>query len=166
MSPGPVWSLITRWRPQAVDSRYSTQQQLKILKFRFPIIRNDSNLFLLSRTEQSPCSLCFPGAGGWKRKRSSTMKESEILKFICANQGAVNTDELLYNLNPGDSTDFSEIILQNDQFALCHPFGQPKVVARTSLKLCRARDCQGSCKGLHMCKNFLFSGSCKFTQTR
>lgn len=94
------------------------------------------------------------------------MRESEILKFICANQGAVNTDELLYNL--GDSKDVSEIIVKDDKFALCHPYGQPKVVARTRMKLCRNRECQdqGTCKGLHLCKNFLFSGNCKFSLTR
>ncbi|KAM7366948.1 hypothetical protein PAMP_014880 [Pampus punctatissimus] len=94
------------------------------------------------------------------------MMESEILKFICANQGAVNTDDLLYNLCFGDSTYVWDIIYKQDIFTLCHPNGQPKVVVRTRLRLCRARDCQGSCRGLHLCKNFLFSGSCQYTRLR
>lgn len=92
--------------------------------------------------------------------------ELEILKFICANQGAVNTDYLVFNLGCGDSSNVSEIISNREKFASCCPFGQPKVVARTNLRLCRAKDCQGSCRGLHLCKNFLFSGSCRFTQSR
>ncbi|KAF1372521.1 hypothetical protein PFLUV_G00266370 [Perca fluviatilis] len=47
-----------------------------------------------------------------------------------------------------------------------HPFGQPKVVARTRLKLCRARECPGSCRALHLCKKFLLTGSCPFTRSR
>lgn len=95
------------------------------------------------------------------------MMEAEILKFICANQGAINTDDLFYNLCFGESTNVSEIIYnKQDTFALCHTNGLPKVVAWTRLKLCRARDCAGSCRGLHLCKNFLFSGSCHFSRLR
>ncbi|XP_040886394.1 protein mono-ADP-ribosyltransferase PARP12 [Toxotes jaculatrix] len=94
------------------------------------------------------------------------MLESEILKFICANQGAVNTDDLVFNVCCGDSTSLSEIICNQDKFALCCRNGQPKVVARTKLKLCWPRDCQGTCGKLHLCKNFLFSGSCAFSLLR
>ncbi|XP_034529624.1 protein mono-ADP-ribosyltransferase PARP12 [Notolabrus celidotus] len=88
--------------------------------------------------------------------------ETEILKIICANQGAVDTKYLMSNLGFGESA--TEIISNPEKFAFCCPFGQPKVVARTSLKLCRAKACLGTCKALHLCKNFLFSGSCKFSQ--
>ncbi|GLD48158.1 poly [ADP-ribose] [Lates japonicus] len=89
--------------------------------------------------------------------------ESEILKFICASEGAVNTVDLVSNL---DSTTVSEIICNREKFVVCCPKGQPKVVAWTKLRLCRAKDCQGTCSGLHLCKNFLFSGSCHFTRLR
>ncbi|KAF3704960.1 Poly [ADP-ribose] polymerase 12 [Channa argus] len=89
--------------------------------------------------------------------------EAEIFRFICANQGAVNTDDLLFNL---DSTNVSEIISNRDKFVLCCPNGQPKVVARAKLRLCRVKDCPGTCRGLHLCKNFLFTGSCQFTRQR
>ncbi|KAG7496539.1 poly [ADP-ribose] polymerase 12-like [Solea senegalensis] len=85
------------------------------------------------------------------------MEETEILKFICANQGAVNTDELLYNVCCSDSTD---TLSNRDKFALCCLNGQPKVVARTRLRLCRKKDCPWSCGGLHLCVNFLYSGCC------
>uniref|UniRef100_A0A3B3YSQ8 Poly (ADP-ribose) polymerase family, member 12a n=1 Tax=Poecilia mexicana TaxID=48701 RepID=A0A3B3YSQ8_9TELE len=90
--------------------------------------------------------------------------EAEILKFICANQGAVDAEELMYNLFPGEST--TEVISNQSKFALCSSNGQQRVVARTSLRLCRKKDCPGTCEGLHMCKNFLFSGSCHFLQRR
>ncbi|XP_029681546.1 protein mono-ADP-ribosyltransferase PARP12-like [Takifugu rubripes] len=84
--------------------------------------------------------------------------ESEILKFICANQGAVDTDFLERNL--GSSV--LEILSSSDKCLPCCPFGQPKVVARTKVRVCRTRDCPGSCQALHLCKNFLLSGSCQF----
>lgn len=90
------------------------------------------------------------------------MEDSEILRFICANQGAVNTDELLFNLCPGDSTKLSQVVGNRDKFVSCVVNGQPRVVVRSSVRLCRKRDCAGQCGGLHLCKNFLFSGSCRF----
>ncbi|KAM3587496.1 uncharacterized protein V6R79_006982 [Siganus canaliculatus] len=94
------------------------------------------------------------------------MMETQILQFILANQGAVDTDYLLCNLGSGDSTNVSELICNNEKFALCCPFGQPKVVAITRLKLCRAKDCQGSCNGLHLCKIYFLCGTCRFSSTR
>ncbi|XP_039890935.1 protein mono-ADP-ribosyltransferase PARP12 isoform X4 [Simochromis diagramma] len=91
--------------------------------------------------------------------------ETEILRMICAGQGAVNTEDLMYNLFSGDPTKVSEIISNREKFARCCPNGQEKVVARTHLRLCRAKDCPGTCRGLHLCKNFLF-GFCEFSQLR
>uniref|UniRef100_A0A674MNV1 Uncharacterized LOC101067802 n=1 Tax=Takifugu rubripes TaxID=31033 RepID=A0A674MNV1_TAKRU len=84
--------------------------------------------------------------------------EIGILKIICASQGAVDTDFLECNL--GSSV--LEILSSSDKCLPCCPFRQPKVVARTKVRLCRTRDCPGSCQALHLCKNFLFSGSCQF----
>ncbi|XP_063357270.1 protein mono-ADP-ribosyltransferase PARP12 [Pelmatolapia mariae] len=109
--------------------------------------------------------LRFGLTGGRKRRQSSETMETEILKMICANQGAVNTEDLVYNLFPGDPTKLSEIICNQEKFARCCPNGQEKVVARTHLRLCRAKDCPGTCRGLHLCKNFLF-GFCEFSQLR
>ncbi|TWW64485.1 hypothetical protein D4764_22G0001320 [Takifugu flavidus] len=84
--------------------------------------------------------------------------EKGILKIICASQGAVDTDFLVCNL--GSSV--LEILSSSDKCLPCCPFRQPKVVARTKVRVCRTRDCPGSCQALHLCKNFLFSGSCQF----
>lgn len=89
--------------------------------------------------------------------------EAEIFKFICASHGAANTDDLLFNL---DSVAVSDILSNRDMFVYCCVRGQPRVVARTGLKLCRARGCAGTCGSLHLCKNILFSGSCPFTVSR
>ncbi|XP_030575639.1 protein mono-ADP-ribosyltransferase PARP12-like isoform X2 [Archocentrus centrarchus] len=92
--------------------------------------------------------------------------ETEILKIICASQGAIDTDDLLYNLFSDDPSMVSEIICNREKFVSCCPNGQPKVVARTRLRLCRVKDCPQTCRALHLCKNFLFSGVCQFTQHR
>ncbi|KAM8909694.1 protein mono-ADP-ribosyltransferase PARP12 [Spinachia spinachia] len=90
--------------------------------------------------------------------------DSEILKFICDNQGAVDTNYLMFNLGSGEA--INDVISNQDTFAMCCPFGQPKVVARTNLKMCKVRDCEGFCNGLHLCKSFLFSGSCPLNHGR
>ncbi|CAJ1054473.1 protein mono-ADP-ribosyltransferase PARP12 [Xyrichtys novacula] len=90
--------------------------------------------------------------------------ETEILKIICCNQGAVDTKFLISNLGLGDST--SEILNNPEKFAFCCPYGQPKVVARTSLRLCRPKVCPGSCQSLHLCKSLLLNGSCQFALMR
>ncbi|XP_034720017.1 protein mono-ADP-ribosyltransferase PARP12, partial [Etheostoma cragini] len=90
--------------------------------------------------------------------------ESDILKIICANQGSIKTDYLILNLGLDNS--IYDVINDQDKLALCSPYGQPKVVARTRLKLCRVRECPGSCRALHLCKKFLFTGSCPFVWSR
>ena len=92
--------------------------------------------------------------------------ESEIFKFICANQGAVNAVDLMVNLGFGESADASRLVRNRDRFAVCRLNGESAVVARTELKLCRARQCDGGCRSLHLCKNFLYSGSCSFSRSR
>ncbi|XP_068442054.1 protein mono-ADP-ribosyltransferase PARP12 isoform X2 [Clinocottus analis] len=87
--------------------------------------------------------------------------ESVILKFILDNQGAVDADYLTCNLGSGDAID--DIIRNQERFALCCPFGQQKVVARTRLKMCRVIACPGPCNKLHLCKKFLFTGNCPFS---
>ncbi|XP_037837275.1 protein mono-ADP-ribosyltransferase PARP12 isoform X2 [Kryptolebias marmoratus] len=84
--------------------------------------------------------------------------ESEILNFICANTGAVDVDDLMSDCFKGQST--SDIISNHRNFVLYSSDGKQKVVARTSLKLCKVETCQGFCGGLHLCKSFLFNELC------
>ncbi|XP_071371285.1 protein mono-ADP-ribosyltransferase PARP12-like isoform X1 [Centroberyx affinis] len=92
------------------------------------------------------------------------MTESAVMKFICANQGSINIDELVFIGCFGDSQDVREIISNREKFALCSSGGEQKVVAKTEVRLCKAKDCQG-CSSLHLCRRFLL-GSCQFSQTR
>uniref|UniRef100_A0A8C6UDR2 Poly [ADP-ribose] polymerase 12 n=1 Tax=Neogobius melanostomus TaxID=47308 RepID=A0A8C6UDR2_9GOBI len=90
--------------------------------------------------------------------------ETDILKFILNNQGAADTKDLLFNLC--DASTLYELISKNDKFASCSWNGTPKVVVRSRVRLCRARECPGTCGDVHLCKNFLLSGVCQFTQLR
>uniref|UniRef100_UPI003AAB14B8 protein mono-ADP-ribosyltransferase PARP12-like n=1 Tax=Centroberyx gerrardi TaxID=166262 RepID=UPI003AAB14B8 len=92
------------------------------------------------------------------------MTESVVMKFICANQGSIYIDELVFSGCFGDSQDVREIISNREKFAWCSSGGEQKVVAKTEVRLCKAKDCQG-CSSLHLCKRFLL-GSCQFSQTR
>uniref|UniRef100_UPI003AAEBC39 protein mono-ADP-ribosyltransferase PARP12-like n=1 Tax=Centroberyx gerrardi TaxID=166262 RepID=UPI003AAEBC39 len=92
------------------------------------------------------------------------MTESAVMKFICANQGSINIDELVFSGCFGDSQDVREIISNREKFAWCSSGGEQKVVAKTEVRLCKAKDCQG-CSSLHLCKRFLL-GSCQFSETR
>lgn len=92
--------------------------------------------------------------------------EADIFKLLLANKGAVERNELIHNFFPDNASTVLELISNREKFAVCYSDGQPKVVARTRLKLCRVKDCPGACRGLHLCKNFLFSGLCPFNQLR
>ncbi|XP_029016918.1 protein mono-ADP-ribosyltransferase PARP12 [Betta splendens] len=89
--------------------------------------------------------------------------ESEIFRFICANQGAVNVVDLVFNL---DVANVSETLNNRQRFVHSCIKGQPRVLARTGLTLCRRKDCPGTCGSLHLCKNFLFSGTCHYNRSR
>uniref|UniRef100_A0A8C6WVK2 C3H1-type domain-containing protein n=1 Tax=Neogobius melanostomus TaxID=47308 RepID=A0A8C6WVK2_9GOBI len=87
--------------------------------------------------------------------------ESEILKFILNNQGSVDTEELVYNL--WDYSLVTDILCKNDKFVPCLSTDKkPRVVVRSSVTICRVKDCPGSCGHLHLCLAFLFSESCPF----
>ncbi|KAJ0015571.1 hypothetical protein NQD34_009191 [Periophthalmus magnuspinnatus] len=91
------------------------------------------------------------------------LMDAVILKFIVNNGGAAVTGDLLFNLC--DATTFLRIINGDEKFVSCSVGGTPKVVVRSRVRLCRVRECPG-CVGLHLCKNFLLSGACHFSQRR
>ncbi len=153
--------LVELYRPQAESSSITPLSPARL-----------SFGFQSSETIQFPAPVRSAGSqqlvSCWVKGNTARVKmmESDVLKFICANQGSVDTDYLLFNLGFVDTSNMEKIICNREKFASCCPFGRPKVVARTSLRLCRDKDCQGSCRGLHLCKNFLLSGSCHFLQLR
>uniref|UniRef100_A0A667WUD2 Poly (ADP-ribose) polymerase family, member 12a n=1 Tax=Myripristis murdjan TaxID=586833 RepID=A0A667WUD2_9TELE len=83
------------------------------------------------------------------------MSESAVLKLICANQGSIRVAELEAN---GCFDDVRRIISNREKFVCCRSGGEQKVVAKTELRLCKAKVCQG-CNNLHLCRKFLL-GSC------
>ncbi|KAK7896316.1 hypothetical protein WMY93_021641 [Mugilogobius chulae] len=89
--------------------------------------------------------------------------EKDILTFILNNGGAVITSDLLFNLC--DASTLLDIISKDDKFVSCSVNGTPKIVVRSKVRLCRAKECPG-CGDLHLCKNFLLSGVCSFSQLR
>ncbi|XP_028307268.1 protein mono-ADP-ribosyltransferase PARP12 [Gouania willdenowi] len=92
--------------------------------------------------------------------------EDEIFKIICSNNGAVTTADLLLNLYPGESANVTEVIRNQEKFLLSSQSGEPKVLARSRLRLCRLKECPQTCGMLHLCKNYLLNGSCQFAQQR
>ncbi|XP_072528750.1 protein mono-ADP-ribosyltransferase PARP12-like [Salminus brasiliensis] len=97
------------------------------------------------------------------------MTESDCMKLICARNGAMSYDELIpqFRNNPvslmfGDSVE--SIIEDSESLVTVFLNGQKTVVAKSPVKLCRAKDCCG-CTNLHLCKFFLF-GDCPFSRGR
>uniref|UniRef100_W5LGJ7 Si:ch73-252i11.1 n=1 Tax=Astyanax mexicanus TaxID=7994 RepID=W5LGJ7_ASTMX len=96
------------------------------------------------------------------------MKEWQCVKLICARNGAMSLEELLSEFStdplylfPGRAERF---IQESGSLATVFLSGQKAVVAKSSLKLCRAKDCPG-CSNLHLCKFFLF-GDCQYGRGR
>ncbi|XP_072309636.1 protein mono-ADP-ribosyltransferase PARP12 [Eucyclogobius newberryi] len=89
--------------------------------------------------------------------------ETDILTFILSNGGAAVTNDLLFNLC--DASTLLDLLTRHDKFVSCGFNGTPKVVARCNVRLCRAKECPG-CGDLHLCKNYLLSGVCQFSQLR
>ncbi|XP_062850762.1 protein mono-ADP-ribosyltransferase PARP12 [Trichomycterus rosablanca] len=88
------------------------------------------------------------------------MEPETIIKLICANRGSMIYDELISNFN----CDVDGVIERNEWFVIAWLNGQKTVIARSEVKLCRAKDCNG-CMKLHLCKFYLF-GDCRYGRGR
>ncbi|KAK3545032.1 hypothetical protein QTP86_033230 [Hemibagrus guttatus] len=99
----------------------------------------------------------------------STMLAS-VMKKICANNGAMLYDDLISDFRSGlwdgwyNSAFFDRVLEENDSLVTALMNGQKMVIAKTGVKLCRAKDCKG-CMNLHLCKFFLF-GDCQYGRGR
>ncbi|KAJ8245344.1 hypothetical protein GJAV_G00269770 [Gymnothorax javanicus] len=93
------------------------------------------------------------------------MMESLVIKLICSNNGAMDY---------GDLVDFGSGLLNvkgvidavtgNDHFSVVTLNGKKRVVAKTKVRLCKARECT-DCRNLHLCKFFLY-GDCRNGRSR
>ncbi|XP_053506581.1 protein mono-ADP-ribosyltransferase PARP12 [Ictalurus furcatus] len=93
----------------------------------------------------------------------STMMTSEsVVKLICANDGVMLYDDLI----SGFRNDFyiDNVLEGNESLATVLVNGQKMIMAKTGVKLCRAKNCNG-CMNLHLCKFFLL-GDCQYGRGR
>nr|XP_015208474.1 PREDICTED: poly [ADP-ribose] polymerase 12-like [Lepisosteus oculatus] len=96
------------------------------------------------------------------------MAASTITKILCSNNGAMDYNELVFNIGSGFSS--SNTVLQktlenNPNFLIVTSDGKRKIIAKTKVRLCRARICDQDCNNLHLCKFFLY-GDCKYNKGR
>uniref|UniRef100_A0AAY4EIH2 Poly [ADP-ribose] polymerase 12-like n=1 Tax=Denticeps clupeoides TaxID=299321 RepID=A0AAY4EIH2_9TELE len=89
------------------------------------------------------------------------MSEAALVNVICESGGAVAYDELLDIAAgfPDLSRSFDAVVGNGERFAVTERHGRRVVVAKTSLRPCRERDCAG-CHHLHICK-FYIHGECR-----
>lgn len=89
-----------------------------------------------------------------------------VYKVICAQTGKLDLGQLTDNLSGQIRKDELEEILGNKQlFVVCSLDGKKMIIAKTQLKLCKARDCN-SCSNLHLCKLYLFGEDCPHNRGR
>ncbi|XP_061085087.1 protein mono-ADP-ribosyltransferase PARP12-like [Conger conger] len=81
------------------------------------------------------------------------MTESSVIRFICDKSGAMDYGDLV------DTGSGLDTVLQNDNFSVVTVNRNKRVVVKTNVRLCKARDCT-DCPNLHLCKFYLY-GDCK-----
>lgn len=90
------------------------------------------------------------------------MMTSELVKLICAKDGVMLYDDLISGFRNGFYID--SVTEGNESFATVLVNGQKMIMAKTGVKLCRAKNCNG-CMNLHLCKFFLL-GDCQYGRGR
>ncbi|XP_064175721.1 protein mono-ADP-ribosyltransferase PARP12-like isoform X2 [Anguilla rostrata] len=93
------------------------------------------------------------------------MTESLMIKLICSNHGSMDYGDLV-DIGSGllDVKGVIDTVIGNDQFSVVTLNGNKRVVAKTKVRLCKARECT-DCRNLHLCKFYLF-GDCRNSKTR
>ncbi|XP_061085449.1 protein mono-ADP-ribosyltransferase PARP12-like isoform X2 [Conger conger] len=88
------------------------------------------------------------------------MTESFVIKLICDNRGAMDYGDLV-DIGSGllDVEGVIDTVRRNDNFSVVTVNGNKRVVVKTQVRLCKARDCT-DCHNLHLCKFYLY-GDCK-----
>ncbi|KAG2469398.1 PAR12 polymerase, partial [Polypterus senegalus] len=101
-------------------------------------------------------SCCF-----LRDRSDGIMTAAAVTKLLCANNGAMGYDELRANV--GGDAEIERTLADRQKFAVVTAAdGTRRIIAKTSVKLCKAQSCQG-CSGLHLCKFYLY-GDCKFSR--
>jgi hypothetical protein len=76
----------------------------------------------------------------------------------------MNVDELDANVYSDLQVSVRDVIKNRDKFCFVVFNGEQRVVAKTGVRLCKSKDCQG-CGNLHFCKRFML-GDCPFRRRR
>ncbi|XP_048124195.1 protein mono-ADP-ribosyltransferase PARP12 isoform X1 [Alosa alosa] len=93
------------------------------------------------------------------------MSEATIIRKLCRNNGSMRYDDLVADLNVGNWCSFDTSCLENcELFSVIQSNGEKRVIAKTQVRLCKAKNCLG-CTNLHLCKKFLL-GECPFGRGR
>ncbi|XP_007256102.3 protein mono-ADP-ribosyltransferase PARP12 [Astyanax mexicanus] len=89
---------------------------------------------------------------------------AHINRILCAHDGRMELEELYGQLLGLELKDEVEDALKDTDMFVITGEENKVVVAKTKLRLCRVRDCQG-CSNLHLCKMYLL-GDCPFEKER
>lgn len=94
---------------------------------------------------------------------------ASVMKQICASNGAKLYDDLVSDFRSGlcgswYNSSFDRVFEGNESLVTVFVNGQKTVIAKTGVKLCRAKNCDG-CMNLHLCKFHLF-GDCQYGRGR
>ncbi|XP_062374300.1 protein mono-ADP-ribosyltransferase PARP12 isoform X2 [Sardina pilchardus] len=93
------------------------------------------------------------------------MSEATIIRKLCSNNGSMRYDDLVAELNVGNWFSVDTSCLENsERFSIIQSNGEKRVIAKTQVRLCKAKNCLG-CTNLHLCKKFLL-GECPFGRGR
>ncbi|KAL2076618.1 hypothetical protein ACEWY4_027790 [Coilia grayii] len=90
-----------------------------------------------------------------------------VYRATCAQSGQKDLRSLTEELSGQVQTaELEQVLADKRLFAVvCGADGQKAVIAKTSLRLCKARDCAG-CSNLHLCKFYLLGEDCPHNRGR
>ncbi|XP_058842381.1 protein mono-ADP-ribosyltransferase PARP12-like [Acipenser ruthenus] len=96
------------------------------------------------------------------------MTASTVTKILCSNNGALDYNELVANIGScgifGSNSHLEQSLRDRQKFAVVQINGGNKIIAKTSVRLCKAKECE-NCNNLHLCKFYLF-GECQYNRGR
>ncbi|XP_066525222.1 protein mono-ADP-ribosyltransferase PARP12-like isoform X2 [Hoplias malabaricus] len=88
------------------------------------------------------------------------MAAEAVIKILCESDGSMEYERLLdITLSLPHAQDLDTIVGNSEYFTVIQRNDCKCVIATTTLKLCKNRECEGTCKDLHFCK-FAFLGEC------
>ncbi|KAI4891779.1 hypothetical protein NFI96_017337 [Prochilodus magdalenae] len=87
-----------------------------------------------------------------------------VNRLLCAHDGRMDLEDLCGQLSGLSLGMELEHVLKDTDMFVTTGDENKVVVAKTKLRLCRVRDCQG-CSNLHLCKMYLF-GECRYDKGR